>query len=318
MRRMALCLLIASTAILTACSKPSPELRIGINAWPGYEYLTLADQLGYYLDEGVKVKLTPFQTLADGRRAFEKGHIDIMAGTLMELYTAREKPGIEPVVFLVADFSNGGDMLLAHNSIKNVAELKGKRLGLESGSVDVLTAANALASAQLSFNDVTLVSLPQPNNITALLEGEIDAAQTYPPFATKALADPNIVRLFDTSQTPGNIIDLIFTHSAIVKERPDDLAKIARAFERAIQYQNSNEDDAIARMAKREGLTPAEFKGALSGLKIITRKEQGDYLQKGKLLELLHSTHQALSSIGVIEKPPCGAECLTDIAIKQN
>jgi len=223
------CLFIILTLFLSACSKDSaPALRIGINAWPGYEYLTLAEQMGYYKDEGVEVKLIPFQTLADGRRAFEKGHIDIMAGTLMEFYSTREVAGINPVVFLVADFSNGGDMLLAHKSITSVADLKGKKLGLEAGSVDVLTAANALASAQLGFDDVTLVSLPQPNNIKALLAGDIDAAQTYPPFATKALANPDIIRLFDTSQTPGDIIDIIFTRRTIVNERKDDLAKIAR------------------------------------------------------------------------------------------
>jgi NitT/TauT family transport system substrate-binding protein len=311
------CLFIIFSLCLSACSKTSaPELRIGINAWPGYEYLTLAEQMGYYKDEGVAVKLIPFQTLADGRRAFEKGHIDIMAGTLMEFYSTREVAGINPVVFLVADFSNGGDMLLAHKSITSVADLKGKKLGLEAGSVDVLTAANALASAQLGFDDVTLVSLPQPNNIKALLAGDIDAAQTYPPFATKALANPDIIRLFDTSQTPGVIIDIIFTRRTIVTERKDDLAKISRAFERAVQYQNTNEEDAIARMAKREGLTSAEFSDALSGLKIINQQEQATYLQEGKLLELLHSTHTALTSIGVIKNTVCGVECFTDVAIK--
>jgi len=317
MRHTSLYLLVFFSLFLSSCSKTPPAaLRIGINAWPGYEYLTLANQLGYYKDEGLEVKLIPFQTLADGRRAFEKGHIDIMAGTLMELYSAREVTGINPVVFLVADFSNGGDMLLAHKDIVNVAGLKGKKLGLEAGSVDVLTAASALASAQLSFNDVTLVSLPQPNNVKALLAGDIDAAQTYPPFATEALANPNIIRLFDTSQTPGDIIDVLFAHQSILTSREGDLAKVARAFERAIQYQNTHYEDAIARMAKREGLTSAEFIDALSGLEIISQQEQATYLQQGKLLELLKTTHTALTSIGVIQKPVCGAECFTDVALK--
>ena len=317
MRHIPLYLLVLFSLFLSSCSKTPPAaLRIGINAWPGYEYLTLADQLGYYKDEGLEVKLIPFQTLADGRRAFEKGHIDIMAGTLMELYSAREVTGINPVVFLVADFSNGGDMLLAHKDIVNVAGLKGKKLGLEAGSVDVLTAASALASAQLSFNDVTLVSLPQPNNVKALLAGDIDAAQTYPPFATEALANPNIIRLFDTSQTPGDIIDVLFAHQSILTSRGDDLAKVARAFERAIQYQNTHHEDAIARMAKREGLTPAEFTDALSGLEIISQQEQATYLQEAKLLELLKTTHAALTSIGVIQKPACGSECFTDVALR--
>lgn len=317
MQTIKLSFLIVLSLFILSCSKsPLPELRIGINAWPGYEYLTLANQLGYYADQGLAVKLIPFQTLADGRRAFEKGHIDIMAGTLMEFYTAREISGINPVVFLVADFSNGGDMLLAHKNIPDVASLKGKKIGLEAGSVDVLTAADALASANLSFNDVTLVSLPQPNNIKALLAGDIDAAQTYPPFASKALANPNIIRLFDTSQTPGNIIDLIFARGTVLEERKQDLVKVANAFERAIQYQNTHYEDAIKRMAKREGLTPEEFINAQSGLKVIKRHEQALYLQEGKLLELLKSTYDSLISIGVITQPVCGSECYTDVAIQ--
>ena len=317
MRTIQLSSLVLISLFIVGCSKPIPAaLRIGINAWPGYEYLTLAKQLGYYKDEGVAVKLIPFQTLADGRRAFEKGHIDIMAGTLMEFYSAREISGIDPVVFLVADFSNGGDMLLAHKDITSIAALKGKKVGLESGSIDVLTAANALASAGLNFNDVTLISLPQPNNIKALLAGEIDAAQTYPPFATKALANPDIVRLFDTSQTPGDIIDLLFTRRIILNEREDDLTKVARAFERAIQYQKTDYKDAIARMAKREGLTSDEFIEAQSGLKIINSQGQREYLRGGKLLELLGTTHDALKSIGVIKRPVCGSECFTDVVVK--
>ena len=152
--------------------------------------------------------------------------------------------------------------------------------------------------------------------VEALLAGDIDAAQTYPPFATEALANPNIIRLFDTSQTPGDIIDLIFTHDSILTSREGDLAKVARAFERAIQYQNTHHEDAIARMAKREGLTPAEFIDALSGLEIISQKDQSAYLKEGKLLELLKSTHTALASIGVIQKSACGPECFTDVALK--
>ncbi len=309
-------LMFSICLLLVSCSQPEPKtLRIGLNAWPGYEYLALAHEMGYYKDEGLDVKMIPFQTLADGRRAFEKGQFDVMAGTLMEFYTAREVEGLNPVIFMVADFSNGGDMLLAQKGISSVADLKGKKIGLEAGSVDVLTAANALASAGLSFNDVTLVPLPQPSNIEALLKGEIDAAQTYPPFATTALADPNIVRLFDTSQTPGNIVDVLFTSREISQTRAADLAKVVTAFNRALAYQKSNPDDAYRRMAKREGLTTAEFVEALSGLVIVEQHQQANYLQQGKMLALLQSTHSALTDIKVIKGPACDNSCFTDSAI---
>ncbi len=302
---------------LVACSpEPKKPLRIGINAWPGYEFLSLADQLGYFKDEGVDIKMIPFQTLADGRRAFEKQQVDIMGGTLTEFYTAREIQGIDPVIFMMVDFSNGGDMLLANKAITNVAALKGKKIGLEVGSIDVLTTANALASAQLSFKDVTLVSLPQPSNIKALLAGEIDAAQTYPPFATEALANPDIVRLFDTSQTPGKIVDILFAQRSSLKGREADYAKIVHAFQRALDYQQQHPVDANRRMAEREGISPAEFEEALAGIKIIAMDQQAAYLEGGKMNGLLRDTHSALISISAIRGPVCGNDCVTDIAIK--
>ena len=312
-----LCLMAFFSLFLLSCSITSPPtLRIGFISWPGYEYLALAKQLGYYEDEGLKVKLFPFQTLADSRRAFEKGHIDIMAGTLIEFYEVREVASIDPVIFFVVDSSNGSDMLLAHKGIANVAALKGKKIGLEAGSVDVLTAANALASAQLSFKDVFLVRSAQPLIIKSLLAGDIDAAQTYPPFAMEALANPDIVNLFDTSQTPGVIIDILFTRRSTLTTREADLGKVARAFMRAVQYQKTNKEDAIARMAKLQDLSSVQFTDALSGLIIIDQQQQLAYFQEGKLLEILQSTHSSLTSINVIQRPVCGPECLTDVAIQ--
>ena len=318
MRLLTLCCSCLTFVLLLGCApEPKKPIRIGINAWPGYGFLTVAEQLGYFKEAGVEVKLIPFQTLADGRRAFEKNQIDIMGGTLMELYAAREAQGVEPVAIMMADFSNGGDMLLAHKAFTSVAQLKGKKIGLEVGSIDVLTAANALASAQLSFADVALVSLPQPSNIQALLAGEIDAAQTYPPFATEALANPNIVRLFDTSQTPGVIVDVLLAHRAALHGHEAEYAKIVRAFARALQYHATHTEDANRRMAEREGITPAEFADALSGIQIIPTEQQAAYLSAGgKLVPLLAQTHAALTSINAITGKACGAECFSDAAIK--
>jgi NitT/TauT family transport system substrate-binding protein len=305
---------------LLACSQQTPTtpVRIGINAWPGYEFISLAEQLGYFQEEGLAVKLIPFQTLADGSRAFEKHQIDIIGGTLMELYGMRDVPGVEPRAFLIADFSNGSDMLLAHKKFASVAALKGKKIGLEAGTVDVLTAANALASAQLTFADVTLVPLPQPSVIKALLAGDVDAAQTYTPFATEALANPDIIRLFDTSQTPGVIVDVLLTSGRFLQERPEDLGKIARAFFRAQSYYQNQPEDAIARMAKREGISADDFKAGMAGLQLVAAPQQLDYLgTHGKLMHLLGTTHQALTAIKAVKGPACAGECFTAQAFAQ-
>jgi len=316
MRSLMFFLAIIFSMLPLGCGqKPAPPLRIALNAWPGYEFLFLADQLGYFKEEGVEVKLIPFQTLADGRRAFEKRQVDVMGGSLVELYTSREIAQLEPTVFLVADFSNGSDMLLARKAFPDVLSLKGKKLALEIGTLDVLTASNALASAGLTFKDVQLVPMPQPNAIKALIAGEIDAVQTYPPFATEALASAKTTKLFDSSQTPGEVADVLIAHRSSLAERGEDYGRLVRAFYRARQYHAAHPDDANHRMAERERIKPAEFVEALSGIQLMGFDDQPRYLGQGKLARMLTNIHLILTKIDAIKGPPCGAECMSTLAI---
>ncbi len=57
-------------AILGGCAEePAPPIRIGTNPWPGYEFLHLADELGYFEEEGVEVRLVELTSNGDVRRA---------------------------------------------------------------------------------------------------------------------------------------------------------------------------------------------------------------------------------------------------------
>ena len=104
----------ASLCLTAGCSKSdSGPLRIGINAWPGYEFLYLAQERGLYAAEGVQVKLVEFSSLADARRAYKKGQLDGFATTLVEVIQARAESDQTPEVVLAVDYSEGADMIIA-------------------------------------------------------------------------------------------------------------------------------------------------------------------------------------------------------------
>ncbi|WP_374338837.1 ABC transporter substrate-binding protein [Leeia sp.] len=303
-------LMLLLCLLLVSCTPPPPPLRIGLNAWPGYEFLYLAEHLKYYRDEGIEVQIIPFSTLGDGRRAFERGQVDVMGSTLLEPLMARELAPVEPVAFYVTDYSNGADMLIARKSIPDVAGLRGKRLGLESGTVDVLTAGLALRSAQMGYADVDLQNLTQPQAVNAYLRGELDAIQTYPPFAQSVLKSDDAHVIFDTARSPGNVVDILVTHKDMVRTRRDDLVKLARAFHRAQQYHRAHPTEANAIMAGREGISPAEFADSLKGIQLVYLPDQASYYQQGKLAHLMLTTHQTLQSLNLLKQAPCGGACL--------
>ncbi|WP_142978114.1 ABC transporter substrate-binding protein, partial [Klebsiella pneumoniae] len=74
-------------------------------------------------------------------------------------------------------------IVVAENSaIKSVADLKGKRVGLNKGSdVNYLLVA-ALEKAGLSYKDITPVYLPPADARAAFQRGAIDAWVIWDPF----------------------------------------------------------------------------------------------------------------------------------------
>ncbi|MFO1384693.1 MAG: ABC transporter substrate-binding protein, partial [Chitinivorax sp.] len=304
--------MILLVLLLASCSGPKEPLRIGLNAWPAYEFLYLAEQLGFYRDEGVKVKVVTFSSLADSQRAFERNQLDLMGSTLVEPLLVRETSAVAPVVIYALDYSNGGDMLLARKDIPDVASLRGKRLALEGRSGDILTAHFALASAGLGFKDVQVHDLPQANGVQAFLAGKIDAIQTYPPFAVELLNSGKAHALFDTRKAPGKVLDVLVATQDSVTQRSKELAGVLRALTRAMAYRQQHPDQADAIMAKREGLSVADFRSGMAGVQLLRPADQDVYLHQGRMQQALVDAYGVLQYLGQVRaKPACGRECVS-------
>lgn len=297
-------LVAAAVVFLSGCSPESSDpVRIGLNAWPGYEFLYLAQEKGFYREEGVDVQLVGFNSLSDARRAYERGQIDGLGTTIVEVLQAREYSRRSPQIVQAVDYSDGADMLLARPGITNVSGLRGARVGVELASVCIFVLYRALEKHGLSLNDVQLVSSDQATMAAAFQKGALDAVVTYPPNTVSLLRDGRARRVFTSAEIPGEVMDVIAIEEDVCKRRPRDVERIIRAFHRAIDYAQENPDDAHAIMARREGITPSEFKQTLTdGVRTITRAEQSKYLRPGGAISAaIEATDKALRDSGQIK-----------------
>lgn len=301
-----MCAVLAAALLACACScAPATRapLRVAISPWPGYEYLYLAQERGFYEAEGVDVQLVELESLGDSRAAFENGSVDAFGSTLVELLVSHAQATRRPQAFFVADYSNGADMLLADSTIRTVADLRGKRVGLEAGSIDVIGVAAALASAGLTLRDVDLVPMPQNEKDYAFEHGTIQAVQCFPPGSADLEARPGVHRLFDSSRTPGLIVDVIVADSLELATHTARYAAFLRAVTRAQDWAAAHPEEAFALMAAREGLSPAEFAEGLAGLHIVPMNEQAEHLgPAGGTLAALKLTQEALLTTGTIAR----------------
>jgi NitT/TauT family transport system substrate-binding protein len=286
---------------LAGCGAPVRPLRVGINAWPGYEFLYLAQEMGFYQDEGLAVRLVEFSSLPDARAAYERGNLDALGTTVVEVMQARALPRRELTMVAVIDESVGADLVLARPAWRD-GGLRGARVGVELGSVGSYVLHRALGAQGLGFADVQVRSANQASIGDDLREDALDAAVTYPPMSTALLATGEYVPLFDTSAIPGEVVDVLAVDGALASAAPRRVEALLRAFWRARAEAEASPAAACALMGAREGVTGEAFCASLSdGIRLIAPELQADFLgSPARLAPVVDATDRVLRELGQV------------------
>ena len=305
--------LVAGLALLAlslgSCSTESADrtqLRIGINAWPGYEFLYLAQEKGFFRENGVEVQLIEFNSLSDVRRSFERNQIDGFAGTMVELIQATYQSDRQPQATMVIDYSNGADVLLLRSALAPDASLKGLRIGVEVGSLGSYLLARALDAQQLSLSAVTIVPGDQLTMEAEFRRGSLDAIVTYPPTSVRLQGDTGARVAFSSDRIKGEIIDLLIFDRSVIEQRSVAVQRVLRAFEQALQFHRAQPTEASAIMGRREGVSAEAFEASLrSGIELVPAADQARYFgQASTLPQLFARAERVLRDTGQISEAP--------------
>lgn len=277
-------LILCACLLINSCGQPPSPLRVGISPWPGYEYVYLAEKLGYFRKVGLDLQLLDFQSLADTRYALTKGRIDIAALTTGELMLAKE---VDPslVAFYILEVSHGADVIVANSNIGSLQDLAGKTVGFEAGTFDIALLSAAMRHAGMDIGDVSLINLPKEKAAQAMQDHTIDACTSFMPFLRELLdlADTHII--FDTTQTPNTLIDVLATQEQLTDTRQKDFKKIIEAIEAAKDYARKHPQEIYPLMAKRLNITEDDLEYTLERLIFPTLPEQKKWLSNNATLD---------------------------------
>lgn len=269
MNSLAKLVLLALAAFLVACQPPQEPLRIVSSPWAGYEPLYLARDLGYLRQESVHITELPASSL--NMEAFSNGSTDLSTLTLDETLTLLAM-GQKLRILLVMDISNGADAVVAKPGIQSLADLKGKRVGMENIPLGAYILDRVLDKSGLKATDMTIIPMPENKHEKAYLQDKIDAAITMEPYKTRIIKAGAHV-LLDSSQFPDEIFDLIVVREDVYQTRRDDLCHLVQQWFRTLDYVLANEKYAYARMARRLGTNEEDFRTAMAGIKVPLRQE---------------------------------------------
>ncbi|MCX6154844.1 MAG: ABC transporter substrate-binding protein [Candidatus Kapabacteria bacterium] len=251
--------------IMTNCfKKPQEPIRIGISPWPGYEPMFLAREKGYFSEKDVK--LIDYTSVTGQSRAFVNGAVDAAAMTL-DVATKLRESGVDLRIVLVFDVSNGGDVILANPVYQTLKDLKNKKIGVETTSIGDYMISRALELSGMKLTDIKVVPLEISEHERAFKEKRVDAIVTYEPVKTKLIAY-GANKIFDSSQIPGEIVDVLVVRTDYLKKGDKQLISLLNGWFKALGALTTDSLNSIRFMAAREQISDKEFILSLEGLTI--------------------------------------------------
>ncbi len=274
--------LIASVALaLSACGAPSAappgqtgtgaaggdgggsKVIIGIGGQPLLTYLptTLAQELGYYQEEGVNVELQDLQGGSKALTAMIGGSTNVTSGYYEHTIQMQAK-NQNIKAFVDMGRSSGLALLVApknEGKIKTLADLKGKNVGVTSpGSSTDMFIKYLLAKNGMQKTDAAVSAIGAGSSAVAAVEqGQVDAAVMLEPdvsVLTKRIGhDPVILadvrsadglkEVFDTDAWPSSSL---YAKTEWLDQNKETAGKLAKAIKRTLEFINGHSGEEIA------------------------------------------------------------------------
>ena len=281
--------------VLTACQKPVAQdtpVRIGYSAWPGWFPWQVTETKKLFTAADVPVKLQWFDGYLDSINALSAGQLDCNSQTLNDTISSIAA-GADLQVVMMNDFSTGNDQIIAAPGINSIAELKGKKVAAEEGTVDHYLLLMVLKQAGLSAKDITFVPLETGAAAAAFAAGKVDAAGVYAPFTTQALKRPGAKALTTSREHPGAISDLLVCRRDFVAKHPEKIQKVVNAWFATLDTIKQDPAGTLPILVERSGVSEAEFKEYNAGTTIQTLEQNRQGFKPGNtMLSMPHAAEQ--------------------------
>lgn len=255
----------------SALAAQADALKLAHSTWVGYGPFYIAQEKGFFAEEGVEIELTIMESTPLKMGAFMAGQVDIVASTADEFPTYMRAG--KPLKYILAvDNSNGGDGVVANKDIASIADLKGRSVAFEEGSVSQFFINALLRREGLSQSDIEMINMTATDAGLAFTAGRVDAAVTWEPHLSQGAATDHGKILVNSAETPGLIVDVVAVLDSTAAEHTAELQGFVRAWQRALDYLQTNPDDSYQIMADGVGgwlEDPNEFRAAATGIEYL-------------------------------------------------
>lgn len=266
-----------------AAATSGDVLNVGINTWSGFAGLIAANgglepntDSRFFKESKLLVKISIFDNPNDGRQAFQSGAIDTWQGTVdsIPVDAATLLPsGFK--YFVQTDWSNGGDVIVATDGIRNVSQLKGKTIAVAEGSPSHSLLLSVVKSGELKLSDLNIKKVSDGSEAAKLFKaGTVDAAVVWSPDDQDCLqAIKGSTILVSTKKASRIIADALYAKSSFISSNREKIKALAEGILNENAEINSNEvahANAVKILARSFNMKESDAAFGISNARLTT------------------------------------------------
>lgn len=222
--------------------------------------IIIAQEKGYFAEEGLKVDIQQFKSAMDRDAALQSGNLDGAISDLLAVAFAKSG-GFDVKVTAYTD----GDYKLIAGKNENVAspkDLAGKDVAVSKNTIIEYVTDQISVSQSMKEDSINKVVIPQiPTRLEMLQNGKLAAATLPEPMGSIAVAN-GCKFITDSEQLGINPGVMMFTAKCVDNKRAE-LQAFYRAYNKAVKYLNEHPQDEYMDLIIEKSGFPAIAKTAL-------------------------------------------------------
>ncbi len=220
----------------------------------------------------ISIDVVQINDYVESINQYSAGQFDGCTMTNMDALTIPAAGGVDSTALIIGDFSNGNDGIVLKGEGKTLADLKGLDVNLVELSVSHYLLARGLERANLAERDLKVVNTSDADLVAAFTTPGVQAVATWNPLLAEIEATPSVTKVFDSSQIPGEIIDLMVVNSETLADNPAFGKALTGAWYEIMATMSAETDAGKAareHMAKASGTDLAGYEAQLAATKMF-------------------------------------------------
>jgi len=300
---------------ISGCAKKTnsnkDEIRIGILNTPND--VAVARNKGYFEEAfpNQKVSFITFDSGVDANKALMSGGVDF--ATMGDTNGVVALTAYIPVKLLwINEMCGSNESLIVkkNSGIKNIADLKGKKIATPFASTSHYSLMIALKKAGLEHK-VTLLDMDTQNIVAAWKRGNIDAAYTWQPTLSQLQSDGRVlIDSSDLSKMGYSTGNITLVSKKFLKEQPESVEKFVNVLAKTHKLRKDNYPETVKAAAKQTGISTADADKQMRGTNWVSKKAEystrylGNESDTGQFIVEMHRAGTFMHSQQTISYAP--------------